>query len=171
MDQSNKKYSVFIVEDNIPFSLIIKNLVEHYLFSEVTCFASAEALLAHIEKAVPDLIITAYHLDGHNPEAMSGRVFIQELNRRNIPVPIVMQSHESNIALAVDLIKDGAIEYLCKDELFEKRLEKVLLQFSQIDQLNKQINQHTHSLNKDLKRLIIIVVMVFTLLMWYLASV
>jgi diguanylate cyclase (GGDEF)-like protein/PAS domain S-box-containing protein len=86
-------------------------------FKDFDCFfnlvmaSSAEAGFAYLANAVPSLILLDYNL----PD-MDGFSFMKKLaENSNTPIPIVMLTGESNAAVAVEVMKQGADDYLVKD--------------------------------------------------------
>ncbi|HUI95171.1 MAG TPA: response regulator [Xanthobacteraceae bacterium] len=75
----------------------------------VACFADGAALVAAARAATPLCIILDVYIPGK-----SGLDILKQLNARDYPVPIFMMSGQGDIAMAVDAIKNGALDFIEK---------------------------------------------------------
>jgi FixJ family two-component response regulator len=76
---------------------------------QVTCFADGAALVAAARIGTPVCIILDVHIPGK-----SGLDILKQLNAQDYPVPIFMMSGQGDIAMAVDAIKNGALDFIEK---------------------------------------------------------
>jgi FixJ family two-component response regulator len=76
---------------------------------DVTCFADGAALVAAARSGTPLCIILDVHIPGK-----SGLDILKQLNAQDYPVPIFMMSGQGDIAMAVDAIKHGALDFIEK---------------------------------------------------------
>jgi response regulator of citrate/malate metabolism len=116
-------YSVLIIEDEPTFSRLMQFVLttsKEYHFI-VRCVESAEeafGLLAGGERF--DVILLDYFLPGKN-----GEEFLTDLKKYPIDPAIVAVSISREYKIATDMIKAGADDFLCKEELDKNRvLEK-----------------------------------------------
>lgn len=75
----------------------------------VICFADGAALLATARQKTPACIILDVHIPGR-----SGLDILKELNADDYPAPIFIMSGQGDIAMAVDAIKNGALDFIEK---------------------------------------------------------
>jgi FixJ family two-component response regulator len=76
---------------------------------QVTCFADGAALVAAARIGTPVCIILDVHIPGK-----SGLDILKQLNAQDYPVPIFMMSGQGDIAMAVDAIRNGALDFIEK---------------------------------------------------------
>jgi FixJ family two-component response regulator len=76
---------------------------------EVVCFADGVSLLAVARERSPVCIFLDVHIPGG-----SGLDILKELNAEDYPAPIFMISGQGDIAMAVDAIKHGALDFIEK---------------------------------------------------------
>jgi FixJ family two-component response regulator len=76
---------------------------------EVICFADGASLLATARQKTPACIILDVHIPGR-----SGLDILKELNADDYPAPIFIMSGQGDIAMAVDAIKNGALDFIEK---------------------------------------------------------
>jgi FixJ family two-component response regulator len=99
---------IFIVDDDpaIRDTLAILFSNEGY---EVICFAEGAALLAAARQQSPVCIVLDVHIPGK-----SGLDILKELNAQDYSAPIFIMSGQGDIAMAVDAIKHGALDFIEK---------------------------------------------------------
>jgi FixJ family two-component response regulator len=76
---------------------------------QVICFADGAALLATARTKTPSCIILDVHIPGR-----SGLDILKELNADDYPAPILIMSGRGDIGMAVDAIKNGALDFIEK---------------------------------------------------------
>jgi len=76
---------------------------------QVVCFAEGSAFLAVARSRTPACIILDVHIPGK-----SGLDILKELNAQDYPTPIFIMSGKGDIAMAVDAIKSGALDFIEK---------------------------------------------------------
>src|SRR6202042_3078345 len=74
-----------------------------------TCFAEGAALLACTRTIVPACIILDVNIPGR-----SGLDILKQLNAEDYPAPIFVISGEGDIPMAVDAIRNGALDFIEK---------------------------------------------------------
>lgn len=87
---------------------------------EVICFADGAALLATARSKTPACIILDVHIPGR-----SGLDILKELNADDYPAPIFIMSGQGDIGMAVDAIKNGALDFIEKPFRGSAVVEKV----------------------------------------------
>jgi FixJ family two-component response regulator len=99
---------VFIVDDDPAVRGALSTVFARAGYA-VTCFAEGAALVAAARAGTPLCIILDVHIPGK-----SGLDILKQLNARDYPVPIFMMSGQGDIAMAVDAIKNGALDFIEK---------------------------------------------------------
>src|SRR6201992_2124553 len=75
----------------------------------VVCFSEAAALLSAARARTPVCIILDVHIPGK-----SGLDVLKSLSAQDYPAPIFIMSGQGDIAMAVDAIKNGALDFIEK---------------------------------------------------------
>ncbi len=111
-----EKLKVLIIEDNPTDALIVKKKLQrdNTLDYEVSHFMSAEEGLEDLDKNSYDVALLDYNLP-----KKSGLETLREIKSRNIKMPIIMITGQGDEALAAQLMKEGAFDYLPKREGYE----------------------------------------------------
>jgi len=99
---------VYIVDDDPAVRTVLSAVFTRAGY-HVTCFADGAAMVEGARIGTPACII----LDVHIP-VKSGRDILKQLNAQDYPVPIFMMSGQGDIAMAVDAIKNGALDFIEK---------------------------------------------------------
>src|SRR6201995_6181199 len=99
---------VFVVDDDPAVRTTLSTVFERAGYT-VTCFADGAALVAAARTGTPLCIILDVHIPGK-----SGLDILKQLNAQDYPVPIFMMSGQGDIAMAVDAIRNGALDFIEK---------------------------------------------------------
>jgi FixJ family two-component response regulator len=108
MTAATDQGEVYIVDDDPAVRTVLSAVFTRagYL---VTCFADGAALVAGARAGTPVCIILDVHIPGK-----SGLDILKQLNAQDYPVPIFMMSGQGDIAMAVDAIRNGALDFIEK---------------------------------------------------------
>ena len=107
MDENLTRETVVVVEDDASVRTAVKELIESVIL-KVRLYASAGAFL---EADIPDT--SCLVLDVRLPE-VSGIKVQEELSRIGVYVPIVFVTGHADVAMAVNAMKAGAVDFLTK---------------------------------------------------------
>jgi two-component system response regulator FixJ len=99
---------VFIVDDD-PLVLNALTIVLSREGYQVTGFAEGASFLAAAKSRTPTCVILDVHMPGQ-----SGLDILKELNAQQYPAPIFIISGVGDIPMAVDAIKNGALDFIEK---------------------------------------------------------
>jgi two-component system response regulator AtoC len=124
---------IFLLEDEAFTSELLKHHLELNPDNEVTLFKHGKELLNALIKK-PDLVLLDYNLDGEN-----GGIILKKILEKIPDLPVVMISGQEDIATAVGLLKDGAHDYIVKDENMRDRIWALSNRIRNQDQLKQQV--------------------------------
>ena len=126
-------FRIFVVEDNDWYN----RLLVHYLGMnpdfEVKSFFNGKELLNALHES-PDMITMDYRL----PD-MKGNELLKRVKERNENIEVIIISEQEDIQTAVDLLKEGAYDYLVKNDEIQARLHSTLNKIIQNAGLKKRI--------------------------------
>lgn len=103
------KYKVLIVEDDADINGLLVNILMEAGYHTIQAFSGTEANLL-LEKEIPDIILLDLMLPG-----ISGEELLQDIRenkRYNVPVLII--SAKDSLSDKVNLLKNGADDYITK---------------------------------------------------------
>lgn len=116
---------VYLVDDNHPFRRSTALVLETSGI-EVRDFASAEALLAELEKDRAAPAKNCVVSDMRMPQ-MSGLALLEELQRRKYDAPVIFITAHGDVALAVEAMRRGAANFIEKPFTIEVLIQAIQL--------------------------------------------
>lgn len=108
--QQTKNPLIFIVEDSIIYKDLIVGYLQSKKFTNLKVFKNAEECLDEIHLK-PDLIVLDDSFDG-----ISGLELMLKTKEEYPEIDYVFLSGQSNLKVAVEIMKMGAADYIIKDE-------------------------------------------------------
>jgi len=154
---SGREDTVYVVDDDQDFRESLAWLLEAAGHRAV-CFASAEIFLAELDTlSLDSMVLDSKALDPETTEqnaaacllldvrmtGMSGLALQQRLNERALALPVIMMTGHGDIAMAVQAMKNQAVDFIKKpfdDEVLLALLDETLAKAkSQQRQQGKQL--------------------------------
>jgi FixJ family two-component response regulator len=108
MSQGTMTFEIFIVDDDAAVREVLSVVFSRDGF-DVACFAEGAALLVATRARTPACIILDVHIPGK-----SGLDVLRELSAQDYPAPIFIMSGKGDIPMAVEAIKNGALDFIEK---------------------------------------------------------
>jgi len=133
---------IFIVEDDVIFGKSILYYLSLNPENEITLFTNGKEALAQRYQN-PNLIILDYNLPG-----MNGMEVMQSFHNYNKNFPVIIISAQSDIRVAVGLLKEGAFDYIVKDPELKDRLWMSMEKVRKLSGYEKKIEQLEAEVNK-----------------------
>lgn len=136
------QFKIFIVEDDKIFA---KRL--HYQLSlnpdfEINEFHDGQSLIKALDQN-PNLITLDYHL----PD-MQGDAILKKIKLKTPNTPVLIISGQQDVGTAVELLKNGAYDYLVKADDLVNRLRNVIDNLREKILLQKKVEELELELNK-----------------------
>lgn len=138
---------ILIVEDNVAFGELVAGTLqdEGYRCHTVT---SGNAALAWLSSHPVSMLLLDYTLSD-----MTGTAFINAMQSRDITVPFVIVTGQDDSALAVQMIKQGASDFVVKDTTLLDRLPVVISRTLQEADTLQRLQQLERALHQSEQRL------------------
>jgi FixJ family two-component response regulator len=108
LQEATSDGEIFVVDDDPAVRDVLTAVFSRDGY-QVTNFADGASLLATARARTPICIILDVHIPGQ-----SGLDVLKELNAQDYPAPIFIISGHGDIAMAVDAIKNGALDFIEK---------------------------------------------------------
>lgn len=125
------RYKIFVVEDNVLYAQILKKqLVEDGY--QVKMFHNGRDFLAHLDEN-PDAVTLDYTL----PD-MTGFDVLMKIQKRRPETHVIVISAQENITTAIDLMKNGAYDYIMKAPDTREKLSNIIKNIYKSDQLKTE---------------------------------
>lgn len=129
--KSNSQYKIFIVEDNNLYAQILKKQLVNDQF-QVKVFYNGRDCIKRLDEK-PDVITLDYTL----PD-MTGHDVLKEIQKKSPDTNVIVISAQENINTAIDLMKNGAYDYIMKAPDTREKLSNVIRNIYKSDQLKSE---------------------------------
>lgn len=126
-----KQTLIFVVEDDPIFNKLILSFLLSQNIGIVKSFLSGEHCLEKIGEE-PDIILLDYTLPEKN-----GLDMMREVKKRSPKTGCIFLSGQSDVKVSADAIKEGAFDYIVKDENAKDNALCKILEFKKIKQSEK----------------------------------
>src|ERR1051325_9578758 len=153
-----KKPLIFLVDDD-PFFLLITAGALRNAFGEkvqVRTFENTAECLQAVTQ-MPDLVILDYFFAPGEPDGLST---MKEINRFYPQVPVIIASAQERVDVAVGALREGATDYIKKDERTCERLKDVVRALLDVQREEEEEEKES---KKQLRDYIVIVIFILLL--------
>ncbi len=145
MENKNKQYTIFVVDDSDVYrSVLMQALESDYealksnIRYKIFGFASGEECMAHAHLN-PDIMIVDYLLDGNGyHKNMNGLELLRKIKSKLPRLHVIVLSCQNNIQVAKDFMREGIAEYIRKEGLGQHKVKQVVADVVQQLQKNYQ---------------------------------
>lgn len=140
--QTNSPFKIFVVEDNEWYN---KFLVHHLSLNpdfEVESFLDGKSCINRLND-MPDVVTLDYRL----PD-ISGLELLKKIKEENDEIQVILISEQDDIEVVVDLLKEGAYDYIVKSNDIRERLLNTINNIRKGVGLKKELS----SLRKEVQK-------------------
>lgn len=137
-----KPFKIFIVEDDPWYAEILEYHLSLNPDYQVEKFASGKELMDQLFKK-PDVITLDFSL----PD-MSGEEILNRIKKSEIDTEVIVISGQEDVSTAVKLLRDGAYDYIVKDDETKDRLWKTINNIRKTASLKGEIEQLREEVGK-----------------------
>jgi DNA-binding NtrC family response regulator len=128
-------FRIFIAEDDVWYSEILRYHLELNPEYEVKTFDSGKKLIKALHEK-PDVVTLDYSLPDTN-----GKKLLSFIKKESPKTEVVIISGQEDITTAVELLKDGAYDYLVKDDDTKDRIWQAILHIRENSNLKNEIDK------------------------------
>src|SRR3981189_3333328 len=131
--QNHHSFKVFIVEDDVWYG----SMLQHYLSlnpgDEVKRFESPRDFFSALHEN-PDVVTLDYSL----PDC-DGAEVLKKIKEHNPDIRVIVISGQEDVATAINLLKNGAYDYIVKDDDTKDRLWNSIQHLHEINGLKEEV--------------------------------
>jgi two-component system, NtrC family, response regulator AtoC len=138
----NKPIKIFVVEDNEWYNRFLVHNLSLNPDIEIVSFMNGKDCLNHLNDS-PDVITLDYRL----PD-ISGLELLRKIKEENSDIQVILISEQDDIAVVVDLLREGAYDYIVKSNDIRERLLNTISNIRKGIGLKKEIT----SLRKEVQK-------------------
>ncbi|MCX6278705.1 MAG: response regulator [Bacteroidetes bacterium] len=157
MDKTNRT-TIFIVEDNEMFAETLRVSLEIQGYT-VYSFRSGEQMISSWEED-PDIILLDFYIESPNNVAMNGDKILRFIRRISKSLPVVMLTSNSDIGAATSTLKQGAVDFILKDEDLPVNLEKSIHQILDATKLRREMAMNKVKIKKYRQHFLVICLLI-----------
>ncbi len=128
-----EQVTIFVVEDNEWYNRLLVHHLDIYPGYVVKNFFSGRELLAHLHER-PDIITLDYRL----PDT-KGSDLLRKIREFDDGIEVIIISEQEDVQTAVDLLHEGAFDYLVKNEEIRQRLHNAVMKIIKSSGLKRRI--------------------------------
>jgi DNA-binding NtrC family response regulator len=138
----NKPFKIFVVEDNEWFNKLLVHNISLNPNYEVFSYLNGNDCIKNLDKN-PDVITLDYHLPN-----MNGFEVLKRIKQENYDTQVILISEQDDIEVVVELLKEGAYDYIVKSKEIKERLHNTI----QNIQKNKGLKLEISNLKKEVQK-------------------
>jgi len=162
-----KDLKVFMVEDNELFAHMISEALASQYGYKVEVFYTGEDMLKRINEK-PDVVLLDFQLDSSDQNCMNGDKVLEQIMKVQPQTKVVIISSQDDLEQAIELLKYGACDYICKDLQSVNNIAITLQRLIELMNLRSEVDFYKSKSNKEQKRLMLMVgVLIIGLILAY----
>lgn len=116
------KYKIYVVDDDSFNLKMLATRLRRVIDCVVMEYMTAEECIRAVEEDVPDLIVTDYHLHPSREHGMNGDQMMQHIKNDYPDLPVIIYSHVRSMELAVQMMREGAADFIARDNHFMNKV-------------------------------------------------
>ena len=126
---------IFVVEDDIWYGEVLEYVLKLDPDVEVERFTSGQECLDNLHKN-PSIVTLDYSLND-----MNGQEVMKRIKKSDPNIQIIMISGQEDVNTAVELLRNGAYDYIVKDDDAKERIWKSVQKIRETHTLKEEINE------------------------------
>lgn len=139
--------NIFIVEDNIVFTLALKEGIENAFVSmpiKIHSFVTAETCMEKFKEEKPQVVIVNYHLNNKYSDGVDGIKVLDWVKKENYETHVIMLTNDDHINIALRSFQHGASDYIVKTETKFKKINYSLLNSFKMIDAKRDLRRYKH---------------------------
>lgn len=125
---SQRNYKIYLVDDDVKTLIMFKHNLDRKISYPITInvFAYGENCLDKMEEEKPDIVVLDYYLNAIREDAQTGVEVLKKVKELSPNTIVIMISGQDDMETALECIRNGAYDYIIKNEKAMQRLELVI---------------------------------------------
>lgn len=167
--KNDKILNIAIIEDDQFYATLLSSLLTSKIDINVSMFSCGEDFLKE-ELSLYDIVILDLNLESDGDIQLSGRNMLRILDKKSSDVKVIVLTSEDEIQSAIEVLKNGAVDYVVKNEGAIDRLVDSIKCIKDFNQINSSIGEKSEKEKKArrsfiLKSFLLVVIVVISYLM------
>ena len=155
----NRKMDLYVIDDVEYYSTLVKVNLEKFGYKNIKVFNNGEDVIDDINKNNPDCLILDHIL---SEDKLNGIDVLRHVNAYKSHINVIILSGQENTGVAAMMMKEGAYDYIIKNEMTFFNLKNTL------SRLEDTINDKEKKTFRD-KRIKFLLIILIALI-WIIAS-
>lgn len=124
---AEKIYKVFLVDDDVKTLIMLKHKLENLPDYKIKAnvFAYGENCLDKMDER-PDIVVLDYYLNAIREDAQNGLQILKQIKTIAPDTQVIMVSGQEDMQTAIETIREGAYDYIIKNDRTMQRLLLVI---------------------------------------------
>jgi len=126
---NSKNPLIYIVDDDVPFRKMINAFLHQNRLTNIKQFSTGEEMLEQFLITAPSIVVQDFDL---GPNKLTGLEVLKKAREIKPAIDFIFLSGQNSINIAVDIIKNGAYDYVIKDDTAQdnllNRIKKLVFQ-------------------------------------------
>ena len=133
---------IFILEDDVMYGSILQHYLSLNPDFEVKRFENSKDFFSRLHEQ-PDVVTLDYSM----PD-MDGSEVLKRIKEMHPTIQVIIISGQEDVGTAIDLLKNGAFDYIVKDDDTKDRIWNSLMHLNEINGLKKQVEHLKEQVGK-----------------------
>jgi len=123
---NSKERLIFLVDDDPQQLQMLEDHLNDNLKVKVKKFSTGEQCLQNLDEN-PNVVILDYYLDSVDKKAQNGIAILKQIKEKLPNTDVIMLSGQDKIDVAIETMKNGAFDYVVKNESSFVRAENAVV--------------------------------------------
>lgn len=140
--KNDKVLNIAIIEDDQFYATLLSSLLTSKIKINVSTFYCGEDFLK-VDMSFFDIVVLDLNLDSEGDLLLSGRNMLRILDKKSPDLKVIVLTSEDEIQSAIEVLKNGAVDYIVKNENAIDRLVASINSIKDFNQISNNIDQNT----------------------------
>jgi len=118
---TNPDLNICLVDDDVLCLNLYKQLLKQLGYLNIELYDNGQDCLDNLEKLHPDVIFLDYNMEGLN-----GMEVLKRIKAFNAAIVVLFISGHEDVEVAINTMKQGAVDYLLKASLGPEKMKGVM---------------------------------------------
>lgn len=158
-----KEVVIFIVDDDPMYRKALEHRLGKNSAYTIYSYGTGEDCVKSINTLTPNIVILDYRLNDSNPDDMNGVQVLKRIKDMRPSVEVIMLSSQDSIDVAMDTLKNGAVDYITKGDTAFIKIQHIINLISGGMEVLENIDKK-NNLSKKINVIILVILILLFLI-------